>query len=382
VLSMRWRKTLRDLWLQRGRAGLVVLAMTLGVFGVVWITSSSAVLTRQLHAQYLATDPASATVFAQGLTAQALADVRSMPEVAHAETWLNAPITVGATPTASSTPTLYGVPADTPMLALPVLSGRWLQPGDTRAVVISHNLAKAHPDLTAGGTVQLRLNGRLDTWHVVGIVRQVAAPPAAWTTYRTLAGDLQANGTTTGIRILTSNHDADAVKATRKALDNALTTAGITISTNQDTAGAQKALRDHILVISTFLGLLTLLSVLIGGLGLATTMAINVIERIREIGVLRAVGATTSSVLTLVITEAGIIGALSWLAALVLAVPASIVFGQVIGEILLESPLDFAVNPLAPVIWLALVVTLSALASFAPARRAADFTVRDALTHL
>lgn len=77
VLTVRWRKTLLDLWLQRGRAGLVVVAMTLGVFGVVWITSSSAVLSRDLRARYHSTNPASATLMADGLTPQVLADVRS-----------------------------------------------------------------------------------------------------------------------------------------------------------------------------------------------------------------------------------------------------------------------------------------------------------------
>ncbi len=160
-----------------------------------------------------------------------------------------------------------------------------------------------------------------------------------------------------------------------------VTAAGIDITANENTIEAQQVLRDHILVISTFLGLLTLLSVLIGGLGLATSMAINVIERTREIGVLRAVGATTATVLALVIAEGGIVGALSWLLALALSAPASIVFGQIIGEIMLETPLDFAVDGKAPVIWLAIVVVLAALASLTPARRAAGLTVRDTLTY-
>jgi putative ABC transport system permease protein len=261
-----------------------------------------------------------------------------------------------------------------------VLSGRWLVPGDDRGIVISHNLASAHPALRVGSTVRLRIGGRLGTWHVVGVVRQVAAPPAAWTTYDALADVLGTTPVhmTDTVRVTT---DADSVPATRGALDDALTAAGIEVIASQDTAGSQQALRDHILVISTFLGLLTLLSVVIGGLGLATTLAINVLERTREIGILRAVGATTATVLALVVSEGGMVGALSWLAALVLAVPASILFGRVIGEILLESPLDLAINPMAPVLWLLVVVVLSALASLAPARRAAALTVRQSLTH-
>lgn len=86
MLSMRWRKTLRDLWLQRGRAALVVTAMVLGVFGVVSISSSSTVLSRELRAEYLDTDPASATIVATGITPELAAEVRTMPGVAAAET--------------------------------------------------------------------------------------------------------------------------------------------------------------------------------------------------------------------------------------------------------------------------------------------------------
>jgi putative ABC transport system permease protein len=382
----------RNVFRRRARLVVTMTALALGGSTFIAALNLSASLNATLDGQADALTYGIAVDLTRPYPAdQVDAAVRAVPGIAAAETWLRTPVAVGDTPTAKPPlPYLYGVPADTTMLALPVLSGRWLTPGDDHGIVISHNLAKDHPDLKVGTDVRLRIRGRLDTWHVVGIVRQVAAPPAAWTTYDALAGELDPGSGTSGsgaatttdaVRVKTSDRDPDSVLATRKALDEALTTAGINVATSQDTARQQQVLRDHILVITTFLGLLTLLCVLIGGLGLATTMAINVIERTREIGVLRAVGATTAAILTLVVVEGGIVGALSWLAALVLAVPASILFGQVIGEILVETPLDLAVSGPAPFVWLAVVVVLSALASFTPARRAAALTVRDALAY-
>jgi putative ABC transport system permease protein len=306
--------------------------------------------------------------------------------VARFESWLRTPVTVGGSAAASTTPILYGVPAGTPMLRLPVLAGRWLRPDDRRAVVISHNLAAAFPGVVAGTDVRLRINGHLGTWHVVGVVRQVAAPPAAWTNDDDLATTMGAAGAGNALRLLadpqrTGRRDAAALTTTRRALDRALTSAGIGITANQTTVEAQQVRRDHVLVIVTFLGLMTLLSILIGGLGLATTMAINVIERTREIGVLRAVGAATRTVLALVAIEAGMVGALSWLLALVLSLPASLVFGNIMGQIMLEAPLEFTVNGWGPAAWLVAVVILSGFASVAPARRAAALTVRDTLAY-
>jgi putative ABC transport system permease protein len=306
---------------------------------------------------------------------------RGVPGVALAETWLRTPVTVGDGPAAPLAPTLYGVPIDTPMLRLPVLSGRWLTPRDTNAIVISHNLAEEFPMLKVGGDARLRVNGKFTTWHVVGVVRQVAAPPAAWTAYDQLAGATGSAGMSNAVRVLASDHNPATLTAVRQGLDRALTGVGIDLLANDNTVEAQQGLRDHILVIVAFLGLMTLLSILIGGLGLATTMAVNVIERTREIGVLRAVGATTATVLALVAIEGGVVGGLSWLAALVLSAPASLVFGQIMGEIMIETPLDFMINGWAPFAWLAVVVTLAGLASVAPARRAAGLTVRDTLAY-
>ena len=48
----------------------------------------------------------------------------------------------------------------------------------------------------------------------------------------------------------------------------------------------------------------------VGGLGLMTTMSLNVLERRREMGVLRAIGATPAAVWAIVVAEGAVIGAL------------------------------------------------------------------------
>ena len=61
--------------------------------------------------------------------------------------------------------------------------------------------------------------------------------------------------------------------------------------------------------------LLAVLAVVIGGLGIVNTLAVGVLERGREIAILRSHGMTVGQVQAMVVTEAGIIGAVGGLAA-------------------------------------------------------------------
>ena len=74
-------------------------------------------------------------------------------------------------------------------------------------------------------------------------------------------------------------------------------------------------------------------------------------------------------------------GVLSWLIALSLSYPAAQVLGNIVGNLLLRAPLDFAYSMAGAVNWLLIVVGLSALASLLPALRAAQMSVRETLVY-
>ena len=53
---------------------------------------------------------------------------------------------------------------------------------------------------------------------------------------------------------------------------------------------------------------LTLISIVIGSLGVVNTLTMSVIERTREIGMLRAVGTTRGQIILMVLAEASLMG--------------------------------------------------------------------------
>ena len=79
--------------------------------------------------------------------------------------------------------------------------------------------------------------------------------------------------------------------------------------------------------------------------------------------------------------EGILIGVLSWLVGAILAFPISRVLGNAIGAIFLNSPLNHIFSIGGVVIWLIVVILLSALASFLPAWNASRLTVQEVLAY-
>ncbi len=110
-------------------------------------------------------------------------------------------------------------------------------------------------------------------------------------------------------------------------------------------------------------------------------LSISVIERTREIGVLRAIGAQTPHLMRMLILEGVAQVSISWLA----AVPLSFVFGQymaaLIGHALFDVNLDYRYHVWEVFFWLVAVLGIGVFASVLPARNAARISVRESLSY-
>ena len=85
-INPRWRKVIRDLWLNKNRTLIVVLSIAVGVFAVGTIASSQIILSRDLRAAYLATNPAHAMLMTfEPFDEDVVEAVGNMREVEEAE---------------------------------------------------------------------------------------------------------------------------------------------------------------------------------------------------------------------------------------------------------------------------------------------------------
>jgi putative ABC transport system permease protein len=134
-------------------------------------------------------------------------------------------------------------------------------------------------------------------------------------------------------------------------------------------------------VITMLLMSMAILLAIVGGIGLTGTMSLCVLERIREIGVMRAIGASNGAVLRVIIVEGVVIGLMSWLLATLLSLPIGKLLSNAVGIQMFNTPLSYTVSLVGVLLWLGLVVLLSVLASFVPAQSAANLSVREVLAY-
>ena len=134
-------------------------------------------------------------------------------------------------------------------------------------------------------------------------------------------------------------------------------------------------------VVISFLLVMAVLTAFVGSIGLTGTMSINVLERTREIGVMRTIGAVDRVIMQSVIIEALVIGLITWILAIGLSFPISDFLLKIIGESLMNSAMALNFTPLGILLWLAVVIVLSVIASIMPARNAARLTINEVLAY-
>ena len=123
------------------------------------------------------------------------------------------------------------------------------------------------------------------------------------------------------------------------------------------------------------LGMMAILIGSVGAIALSGALSLSVMERRREIGVMRAIGAPSWAIFRLFIGEGLILGWLSWL----IALPASYYTGQIMVKAIGEAfDIEFVYHftPYGAISWLVIITFLSILASLWPARGATHATCR------
>jgi putative ABC transport system permease protein len=258
----------------------------------------------------------------------------------------------------------------------------------------SEELATAQTEVVLGETTSQELFGVRDPvgqsvtigsqpFTVIGVLASVgstvggdqddlAVVPA--TTYATAVSP---SGGTSVSTIYLEAASSDSLSAAYQEATNALLTShGVTSSDADFSINSQESIVQtatgtaHTLTV--LLGGIAAISLLVGGIGVMNIMLVSVTERIREIGLRKALGATPRVILRQFLTEASLLGLAGGLLGLGLGVLGSRILPSLISQ-------PVTVSPVAAGAALAISLVIGVVAGVYPASRAARLSPIDAL---
>lgn len=380
--------SLRNTFRRKGRLALTLLTLTIAgmVFMAVFTVRASLYLTFDQAMEYFHYDVA--VGFTQSYRASRIEqEVMRVPGVKMAESWgwTSGRVLVDerkeSEDEASKNVFIMAPPVDTKMIQPKIITGRWLLQEDESALVVNTETLKDNPHLRVGELAVIKIGTRKLKFTVVGIAQSTLTGPFVYAPYDWLTGAIQEAGRARSVQIVAESADPEQQSALGRALEEHLKKNGLRIQNVDITWEQRQRIRSQFDILTMFLLIMAVLLAVVGALGLMGTMGINVLERTREIGVMRAIGASSFSIGKVFVIEALCIGLLSWLAGTLLALPVAVLLSYQVGVLFLQSPLAFSFSFLGVGIWLALSVVLSVTASLLPAWNATRLSVRDVLSY-
>ncbi|MCJ7733123.1 MAG: ABC transporter permease [Anaerolineales bacterium] len=273
-------------------------------------------------------------------------------------------------------------PAESGLVSPLLVEGRWIKPGDQKKLAISEGIYDYYPDLQAGDNIPLKFKGKEENWEVVGIFKFIGLEGViAYAPYEYISREQNLANRSFSYRIVTEKHDRAFQGTMAKDLDAYFRAEGFHVQEATPGLSTLDKASESLDILITFLLIMALLTATVGSMGLAGTMSMNVLERTREIGIMRAIGATDLEIIRMVIVEGLLIGLLSFGLGMILAVPFTYLLSAIVSNAVFATPITVVFTPEGYFIWLGLVILLSSLASVLPARNAARLTIREVLAY-
>ena len=304
-----------------------------------------------------------------------------IPGVQHIEGWAFAAAELlNPDESVAENMTILAPPAGSELVSPQLVSGRWLQPGDEKAITVSESILEKYPALQPGDEVKLKMNGKDDLWKVVGIFQFVNQEGSiAYANYEYISKYIHFPDQSFSYRIVTDNHEPQYQQAMADKLDEYFRDEGYRVNNAQTGRSTLKKASESLGILVNFLMIMALLTALVGSMGLTGTMGMNVLERTREIGIMRSIGAVDKVIMRTVIAEGALIGMISWGIGALLSIPFSFLLSGIVSNAVFKFPIPVIFTAEGFVIWLFIVLALSAVASILPARKAARLTIREVL---
>ncbi len=394
LLSSSYTIALGNMFRRKGRLTLTQLALIgAGTMFLIVMTLSTSLtytldtdLNRHNYDLHLGFEDAQSANRVMGM-------LRRVPSVAGAELWYTAPAAIlkegQRLKEAGIGAQVIGIPSGSDYYKPLLLVGRWFQPGETgRVILISKDIADDN-HIKVGDTITLNLFELGDAeWQVIGIFQVIFSDgfdtTPLYAPLEAVAAATKQYNEGTRLAVRTTRNEPIAVEAIFTQLKNLYEARNMdtNLYASSTTAQTRAEALNQFGFTTTMLLALAVIVALVGGIGLMGSLSISVVERTREIGVMRAIGARSRTVMGMFMMEGILQGLLSWLVSVLLSFSLFRPLANALGQAMFGANLDYRYNFGAVLIWLIIILMISILASILPARNATQISVRQSLAYL
>lgn len=388
----------RGVFRRRWRAALTLLTLTIAGTSFLVVQTATTSVNDTVGAEHAHLSSDMTVYLTDGKAADRItAQLRALPGVAHVERAIDTNVI-----TLWGTMEVLGVEPETQVYHPQLTSGRWLRPGDANVVLLSDDVARKS-GLKIGDTMTVRDNGSsktqltltvigtLDqTTTVLGWIGAAVMPVDAVYTLRGIAPG-QAASTTQELDIQARDRSQSAVDQLARQVAAVVNPAGFSGSHDgpgyyNGAGGTVDTTHEYVTrrqgtwyILYAMLYAIALIVAAVGALSLANALVASVLDRRRETGMLRALGASGRQVAHVFRVEGLVLGVIAWCAGALCGLPLAYVFVQLLWQVVM--PVHFYVAPLAFGVMLAAMLGIGAVASLAPSWRAARMRTAELLRY-
>ncbi len=314
---------------------------------------------------------------------QALAPFRSLGNVSRIEAWSGDKGEMQSRMVATDDGVgVVALPPETDLVRLRVIEGRWLKATGAPEVVMNQGARESFGFPAVGTEQSLAVGGGHLKVRLAGVVEEFEKPKIY------IARDLydaaaNPERKVNSLMFVAKDRGYDQVIALKREIERAIGPSDLNVLSVMSQAERTKIIYDHLNIILTTLVIMSFLVLVVSAMGMAAATGITIMERTREIGVLRAIGATPEKIFSLFSAE----GLMTSLAGIALGLlgswPLSIVAASFFGDLMLGkgATLQSAFSAGGLAVTLATTLVFGWLASRVPAQRAVSVSTREALAY-
>jgi putative ABC transport system permease protein len=277
---------------------------------------------------------------------------------------------------------VFAPPSDSKLIEPIMVAGRWMRSTDVRKLLLSEKVLDTYSSLKPGDPILLKINGHEETWEVIGLFKFVGQEGVfAYIPLEYAAQITNLPNRSSSFRVVTMQHDRTSQDLMAEKLDRFFRDEGFKVRKTESGLASLDSALESLDILVAFLLIMAVLTAIVGAMGLTGTMGMNVLERTREIGIMRAIGADDRAVMRTIIAEGFVIGTLSFILAIGVSIPFTYGLSYIVSLAVFETPIDVVFTFLGYAIWFGLVLLLSVIGSILPARSAARLTIREVLAY-